>query len=117
MASLLTEHAITFERNVQIEQYNVDFLIGRTTIIECYGDYRHCNPMIYADDYYHETLHQSAQQKHQRDTLRQAHLEALGYRVYVFWEHDIRDELERIRREVMSVLEKIERDGSNVHAH
>jgi very-short-patch-repair endonuclease len=100
MASVLSELGLVYERNVQIGRYNVDFLIKPKTIIECFGDYWHCNPMTYESDFYHRSLHITAEEKWQRDSGRRKELEAQGYIFYVFWEHDIKNDLVRVKEEL-----------------
>lgn len=64
-------------------------------IIEIYGDYWHCNPNInkpYSNpDWYHNKLHMHSSDKWMADALRKSMLEEFGYKVYVLWEHDIKE--------------------------
>jgi len=69
---------------------NVDIYIpSQKRIIEVYGDYWHCNPEKYNDDYYHKQLHMTAKEKWIADKKRQQKLEDAGYRVEVVWENTI----------------------------
>jgi very-short-patch-repair endonuclease len=79
-----------YENNVQISYYNVDF-VDKTSrhIIEVYGDYWHCNPKIYDDNYIHPYYKMTAQQKRKLDEERKQYLESLGYSVTVVWESDL----------------------------
>jgi len=79
VARLLDELGSSYQRNVSIGRYNVDFLVGETTIIECYGDYWHCNPALYTSEFYHRSLHITAAEKWQRDQFRQEELKKQGY--------------------------------------
>lgn len=63
VASLLTGLELKFVRNVQIGRYNVDFLVGETTIVECYGDYWHCNPSMFAPEQWNGSLRMFAKEK------------------------------------------------------
>ena len=43
------EHRINFENG----RCYIDFLLDKNVFIECYGDYWHCNPQKYDENYYH----------------------------------------------------------------
>ena len=76
-----------YENNVQISYYNVDFINKQTKhIIEVYGDYWHCNPIKYADDFMHQHFKMTAVERRKLDEDRKKHLESLGYTVTVVWE-------------------------------
>jgi len=79
-----------YENNVQISYYNVDF-VDKTSrhIIEVYGDYWHCSPKIYHDNYIHPYYKMTAQRKRKLDEERKQYLESLGYSVTVVWESDL----------------------------
>lgn len=57
-------------------------------IIECYGDYWHCNPKRFAPDFYHKVAHKTAQEIWDFDAQRLQELKSLGYEVIVIWESD-----------------------------
>jgi very-short-patch-repair endonuclease len=79
-----------YENNVQISYYNVDFINKQTKhIIEVYGDYWHCNPIKYADDFMHYHFKMTAVERRKIDEDRKTHLESLGYLVTVVWESDL----------------------------
>ena len=90
VAAMLDRMKIDYRQNVQIGRYNVDFLIG-STIIECYGDFWHCNPALWVAERYNGSLHLTAGQKWARDADRRSLLERQGYRFSAFWETQIRD--------------------------
>ena len=79
-----------YKNNVQISYYNVDFVNKQTNhIIEVYGDYWHCNPIKYADDFMHHHFKMTAIERRKLDENRKKHLESLGYTVTVVWESDL----------------------------
>lgn len=81
-----------YENNIQISYYNVDFINKKTNhIIEINGDYWHCNPKIYADDFMHPYFKMTAMERRKLDEQRQAYLESLGYTVTVVWESDLEE--------------------------
>lgn len=81
-----------YDNNIQISYYNVDFLNRKTNhIIEIYGDYWHCNPNIYPDDFFHPYFKITAKERRTLDEKRQKYLESLGYTLTVVWESDLND--------------------------
>jgi len=86
----LTQMGVFFEWNKQIGSKWVDFLICNNIIIEAYGDYWHCNPQIYKEDYFHKDMKITAKEKWEKDATRVDLLQSLGYTVFVIWEKDIK---------------------------
>ena len=86
-----------YENNVQISYYNVDFLNDKTKhIIEIHGDYWHCNPDIYSDDFMHPFFKMTAKERRKLDEQRKSYLESLGYSVTVVWESDLNTFIETL---------------------
>ena len=80
----------SYKNNVQISRYNVDFIDdSKKHIIEINGDYWHCNPKLYADDWVHPYFKITAKQRQQLDEDRKRYLESLGYSVTIVWESDL----------------------------
>lgn len=55
-------------------------------VIECYGDYWHCNPAKYKPDYYNKSMHMTAQQVWDKDANKIAKLNSSGYITEIIWE-------------------------------
>jgi G:T-mismatch repair DNA endonuclease (very short patch repair protein) len=73
-------------------QRSRDFFIKQPIIIECDGDYWHCNPNKYKKDYIRfktDKKFRTAQEVWDRDKLRTQELENKGYKVLRIWESDI----------------------------
>ena len=83
---------IDYQRNIQIDKYNVDFLVYQEFIIECYGDYWHKNPK-----YYNKT---EDIEKRKNDLIRRKFLESKGYEFISFWENEIHTKLEMVKKEL-----------------
>lgn len=85
---LLTE----YKSNIKIGKYKPDY-VNETTkhIIEVYGDYWHCNPRLFAEDFYHPQLKKTAKEKWRLDSKRQEYLESLGYNITIVWESELRE--------------------------
>lgn len=67
----------------------VDFFIEPNIVIECDGDYFHCNPKSYKPEYYNARLKMTAANKWKQDADRSELMKRAGYVVYRFWECDI----------------------------
>ena|ERR1035437_6460950 len=65
-----------------------DFLIEKKIVVECYGDYWHCNPDIYSADYKHTKLLKTAKEVWEFDEHRESLLKTAGYKVIKIWEKD-----------------------------
>jgi G:T-mismatch repair DNA endonuclease (very short patch repair protein) len=94
---------VAYLQNVQIGRYNVDFLIG-TTIIECYGDFWHCNPALWPAGRYNGSLHVTAGEKWARDAARRSTLEQQGYTFAAYWETQIRDAAHAVEPAIRTLL-------------
>jgi hypothetical protein len=64
---------------VQNGRYNVDF-VADAVIIECFGDFWHCNPALWSADRYNPSLHTTAGDKWARDAIPRSSLERQGFR-------------------------------------
>jgi very-short-patch-repair endonuclease len=104
LADLLKELSCTFERNAQIGRHNVDFLVNKRLIIECFGDYWHCNPKLFQKADYNKSLKMTAQDKWAKDAKRKIALEAKGYTLISFWESDIKEQIERVKQNICKCL-------------
>ena len=107
VSQILDTLHIPYKQHAHINQYSVDFLIG-DVIVECYGDYWHCNPQRYAPDYFNKAMHLRAHQRWSKDATRKGQLESWGYRMIVLWEEDIKNNPRQIqntlRQEVVTKL-------------
>jgi len=65
-----------------------DILINNNIIIECYGDYWHCNPSFFNSDYYHKQIRKTAKEIWENDSERVKLLNSYGYNVIIIWEND-----------------------------
>jgi very-short-patch-repair endonuclease len=103
VAEMLGRMGVKYRQNVQLGRYNVDFLIG-TIIIECYGDFWHCNPAIWPAERYNGSLHVTAAEKWARDAARQVVLDGQGYSFAAFWETQIRNAPHEVEKAIRTLL-------------
>lgn len=57
-------------------------------IVEFYGDYWHCNPSIYKEDYINKKSKKTAKEIWEHDLQRLQQLQKYGFSVMIIWEHD-----------------------------
>jgi len=89
---LLQYNDAILEYIIPNSEYTVDiFIPSKNLILEVYGDYWHCNPEKFNEDYYHSRLHCSAKEKWEKDKIRIDNLLALGYNIKILWEKEIND--------------------------
>lgn len=87
-----------YEPNKQVTKYRVDFINEEAKhIVEIYGDYWHCNPELFEEDYHHSQLNKTAKEKWEFDNKRKIYLEQLGYIVDVIWETDAKLQIKDYR--------------------
>jgi very-short-patch-repair endonuclease len=91
VSTILTQLQLPFESQVSVDKYTVDFLVDKKYIVECYGDFWHCNPQQYTSSYYNRGKKKTAEEIWNRDMERKKKFEQLGYKFLCFWEDDIRN--------------------------
>ena len=71
-------------------------------LIEIHGDYWHCNPSKYSEEYFHQTKKQTALQIWQKDEQRLMSWSQNGYKTLVLWENDIKNNIDNVIEKVNS---------------
>lgn len=90
IASFLTSRG--FVQNCKVGKYTVDFIHhNKKIIIEVYGDYWHCNPIIYKPDYFNKSIGMTSQEKWAYDSARKTYLGNKGYTLIIIWESAIKE--------------------------
>ena len=79
VSSMLTRLNLPFKEQVTVDKYTVDFLVDDKYIVECFGDFWHCNPQQYTSSYYNKGKKKTAEEIWQRDKERKEKFEQLGY--------------------------------------
>jgi hypothetical protein len=83
--------------------YIYDFRM-ENKIIEYYGDYWHCNPKIYKNDYENKRLKMTAKEKWIADKEKELFAEKNNYQLMVVWESDYKENPEKIIKECIKFL-------------
>lgn len=90
----------TLNETIEFSTYSKQYMIFEDTklffydvvhkkrAIEFNGDYWHCNPEIYSENYYHEIIQQTAKDIWERDAIKVDAIEKHGIPCLVIWEKD-----------------------------
>lgn len=100
VATILQSLSIPYEQQVPIDKYTVDFLVDKKYVVECYGDFWHCNPQQYTSSYYNKGKKKTAQEIWEHDMQRKEHFEKLGYKFLCLWEHEINENPKIVRSKI-----------------
>jgi len=76
----------------------------KNNIIECYGDYWHCNPNFYDENYYHSRIRKYACEVWKYDKERENILKENGYNVIIIWENEWKNAKENIIKKLNEIL-------------
>lgn len=79
--AVLEHYLVDVKRSVDI------YIPSKKLIIECFGDYWHCNPDKCKSDYYNKSVHLTAKQIWDKDISRINSFKNYGYSVEVIWEN------------------------------
>ena len=108
VATILESLNVSFEQQVAIDRYTVDFLINKKYIVECYGDFWHCNPHQYTSSYFNRGKKKTAEEIWERDTKRKEQFEKMGYKFLCLWESDIRNNPKIVRSKIKKGVDKLD---------
>jgi G:T-mismatch repair DNA endonuclease (very short patch repair protein) len=86
---LIEKFDISYTDQACLGKYTVDFLVDDKYIIECYGDFWHCNPTKYTGSFFNKGSKKTAQEIWERDKKRKDELEKMGYKFLCLWESEI----------------------------
>lgn len=90
-------------REQEISPFIVDGLVeGERLVLEFFGDFWHCNPRYYSEDFVHPVVGRRAASIRREDEGRLSLLRQMGYTPVRVWESDWREDPQ-------TVLEEIER--------
>lgn len=84
--------------------YVPDIVIG-SKIIEYYGTFWHCDPVVYPPHYYNKAISMTAQQKWDFDSSRIATMQEAGYTILIVWEREFKEDKELVLSRCINFLE------------
>jgi len=94
---------IVIDRECFVDRFVVDGLY-KNNVIEFYGDYFHCNPILYEENFYNPYIKKMATDKWKDDNERIDIIRKCGYNVYIIWESDWNSDKNRIIEELKNVI-------------
>lgn len=100
VATILESMNVPFEQQVAIDKYTVDFLVDKKYIVECYGDFWHCNPHQYTSSYFNRGKKKTAEEIWERDNQRKEYFQKMGYKFLCLWESDIKNSPKIVRSKI-----------------
>ena len=100
VATILESMNVPFEQQVTIDKYTVDFLVDKKYIVECYGDFWHCNPHQYTSSYFNRGKKKTAEEIWERDNQRKEQFQKMGYKFLCLWESDIHNNPKIVRSKI-----------------
>jgi G:T-mismatch repair DNA endonuclease (very short patch repair protein) len=106
MFDLLENHIGIYTRQYRITHDNKLYVYdygdsSKKKLIEFFGDFWHCNPNKYDEDYYHPIIKLTAIDIRLRNEQRINIANKLGYNVKVIWESDFRNNKELVINELV----------------
>lgn len=99
-------HDITFYslNNKEMHRYNKELkkhylydYVDHTNkkVIEYNGDFWHCNPKIYDENYYHKIMQKYAKDIWEQDKIKNEFIINMGYDLLIIWESDFKQNKEK----------------------
>lgn len=87
------------------QAYLYDMKLGNK-IIEYNGDFWHSNPKLFNEDFVCPYTKRSQQEIHQKDADKIRIAKKHGYELFVVWEHDYKQDKDRVIKECLQFLNK-----------
>ena len=97
---ILQSMRVSYIPQASIDKYTVDFLVDEKYIVECYGDYWHCNPHQYTSSYFNKGKKKTAEEIWERDSQRKKQFEKMGYKFLCLWETEIKNTPKIVRSKI-----------------
>lgn len=97
-----------------MKKYYIDFYIPKyKSFIEVFGDYWHVNPNIFGEGKNLKPLTSQQIGKQENDLKRIQEIESYGYKVYVIWESEIKDNIDLY---MGKIIDDINKNPQRLHA-
>lgn len=88
--NILDINKIDYKCQHWINKTSYDIKIDKI-LLEINGDYWHCNPLIYNENYMHPHIKKSASEIWLKDYYKKTNAEKYGYKVIYIWEYEIKN--------------------------
>jgi hypothetical protein len=100
---------IIYNTHIKLEKriFWPDLILNKKIIIECQGDYYHCNPCFYNKDYYNVKRGMLAEEIWKKDAERENILTYNGYMLYYIWENDWKTNKDYIIKDIKRCIYEI----------
>lgn len=93
--------------------FTYDFVIKDTKkVIEFNGNYWHCNPNIYKENFFNKNKQMFAKDIWENDKIKINSIEELGYEVLIIWENDYKQNKEKTIQECINFIKNKENNGN-----
>jgi hypothetical protein len=87
--------------------YIPDIVIeNKKIIIECFGDYWHCNPNWYSPSFFHEVIKKTAKEIQEKDAKKLEYYKTKGFDVLVIWECDWNSNKDFCKQRILNEIDK-----------
>lgn len=96
-----------FKIHNEIRKVYTDFLVENNIIIECYGDYWHCNPNKFDTNYFHTQIQKTANQIWNDDKDRIEFIKDKYKNVIIIWEYDWNKDKKELFKNLKNKMEEI----------
>lgn len=97
---------LPYEPQAVVDKYTVDFLVDEKYVIECYGDFWHCNPSKYGPDFFNRGKKKTAKEIWDRDLCRKSKFEELGYEFLSLWESEINSNNKSVHQKIKKMTKQ-----------
>lgn len=91
--SILKKLGLNVKNSYRVDTKICDIYIPEfNLIIEYFGDYWHCNPLKYTEDYFNKNKSMTAKEIWEYDSKKIDLIKNYGYNLEVIWEHDLKND-------------------------
>lgn len=75
-------------------------------IIECFGDYWHCNPIKYKPEFFHEVIKKTAKEIQEKDNRKLEYYKSKGFDILIIWEYDWNNNKDFYKQRIIDEINK-----------
>jgi G:T-mismatch repair DNA endonuclease (very short patch repair protein) len=97
---LLIDGMSKMEKEINSEITSDIYIPSKNLIVECYGDYWHCNPKKYSAEYFNKNLKMRAISKWRLDAVRINIIKNKGFDILIVWENDWKTNKEKVLKDL-----------------